>query len=73
MMKSKLAKVRERRYVQGISDIRSLISFFVVPKGKDDVRMVYDGTKSGLMTAFGSLGFSCLPSEHISGQLKQGP
>jgi hypothetical protein len=48
LMKSKIAKVRERRYVQGSSEIQSLISFFAVPKGEDDVRMVYDGTKSGL-------------------------
>jgi hypothetical protein len=48
LMKSKLEKVRERRYVQGSSEIQSLISFFAVPKGEDDVRMVYDGTKSGL-------------------------
>jgi hypothetical protein len=48
LMKAKLGKVRERRYVQGSSDIHSLISFFAVPKGEDDVRMVYDGTKSGL-------------------------
>jgi hypothetical protein len=28
--------------------IKSLTSFFAVPKGDDDVRIVYDGTKSGL-------------------------
>jgi hypothetical protein len=48
-MKRKIATVRDsRRYVQGSPDIHSLISFFAVPKGEDDVRMVYDGTKSGL-------------------------
>jgi hypothetical protein len=35
----------------GTADTCSLISFFAVPKGTDDVRMVYDGTKSGLNTA----------------------
>mmetsp|Transcript_6937 Transcript_6937/g.10102 ORF Transcript_6937/g.10102 Transcript_6937/m.10102 type:complete len:328 (-) Transcript_6937:276-1259(-) len=29
----------------------SLTSFFAVPKGLDDIRMVYDGTKSGLNAA----------------------
>jgi hypothetical protein len=47
-MKSKLATVRDRRYVKGSEEIHSLISFFAVPKGEEDVRMVYDGTKSGL-------------------------
>jgi hypothetical protein len=47
-MKEKLSKVRDRRYVKPSSEIQSLISFFAVPKGEDDVRMVYDGTKSGL-------------------------
>jgi hypothetical protein len=47
-MKSKISKVRDRRYVQPSPEIQSLISFFAVPKGEDDVRMVYDGTKSGL-------------------------
>ena len=48
-MKVKLSKVRDRRYVVGPTDsVHSLTSFFAVPKGDDDVRMVYDGTKSGL-------------------------
>jgi hypothetical protein len=29
-------------------EVRSLTSFFAVPKGEDCVRIVYDGTKSGL-------------------------
>lgn len=28
--------------------MKSLTSFFSVPKGDNDIRMVYDGTKSGL-------------------------
>jgi hypothetical protein len=47
-MKAKLSKVRDRRYIEGSSEVHSLISFFAVPKGDEDVRMVYDGTKSGL-------------------------
>jgi hypothetical protein len=46
-MKAKLEKVRKRRYI-GEAFIPSLTSFFAVPKGIDDIRMVYDGTVSGL-------------------------
>eukprot|EP00980_Cylindrotheca_fusiformis_P026387 scaffold16048_cov85-Cylindrotheca_fusiformis.AAC.1 len=50
LIKKKLGKVRNRRYVtEGRVD--SLTSFFAVPKGEDDIRMVYDGTKSGLNAA----------------------
>lgn len=43
----KLETVRERRYVAP-GYVESLISYFAVPKGPTDIRMVYDGTKSGL-------------------------
>lgn len=46
-MKAKLQLVRDRRYVDA-GFVQSLTSFFAVPKGDDDIRMVYDGTKSGL-------------------------
>ena len=49
-MKEKLQRVRNQRYV-GPGPVDSLTSFFAVPKGEDDVRMVYDGTKSGLNDA----------------------
>lgn len=43
----KLDKVRKRRYiVPGF--VSSLASFFAVPKGSDDIRMVYDASVSGL-------------------------
>ena len=43
----KISKVVQRKYiVQGY--IKSVINFFDVPKGESDIRMVYDGTKSGL-------------------------
>ena len=47
----KLAKVRRRGYIAPTNGIKSLTSFFSVPKGEDDIRMVYDGTKSGLNAA----------------------
>jgi hypothetical protein len=46
-VQEKLAKVRRKGYlVEG--HVRALTSFFTVPKGDDDVRVVYNGTKSGL-------------------------
>ncbi len=44
-MKEKIAKVFTRRYLAttGIN-IKSLIKYFTVPKGKDDIRMVYNAT-----------------------------
>jgi hypothetical protein len=49
-MKEKLGKVRRMGYLaQG--EVKSLTSFFAVPKGDSDIRMVYDGTKSGLNDA----------------------
>ena len=53
----KLNKVLERRYVsllgtatltESANPVKSWTSFFSVPKGEDDIRMVYDASKSGL-------------------------
>jgi hypothetical protein len=46
-MVRKIGKVRKRRYIS-TGPIESSTSFFAVPKGLDDIRMVYDPTKSGL-------------------------
>jgi hypothetical protein len=43
----KLCVARDKGHID-IGLVRSLISFFDVPKGLMDVRMVYDRTKSGL-------------------------
>ncbi len=46
-MRQKLEKVRGLGYIcPGM--VHSLISYFAVPKGEKDIRMVYNGTKSGL-------------------------
>ena len=46
-IKEKITKVRSRRYIApGL--VKSLTSFFQVPKGVDDICMVYDLTKCGL-------------------------
>lgn len=59
-LKDKLTKVVNRRYiVPGF--VKSLTSFFAVPKGTDDIRIVYDATKSGLNNAIWTPNF-CLPT-----------
>jgi len=46
----KINKVIERRYLNE-GYVKSLINYFAVPKGMTDIRVVYDGTKSGLTEA----------------------
>ena len=50
-MKDKVGTVVARGYielVERVEDVQSLMYMFHVPKGADDVQMVYDGSKSGL-------------------------
>jgi hypothetical protein len=47
LVRSKLETVRGRRYITK-GQVSSLTSFFSVPKGDTDVRMVYDATRSKL-------------------------
>ena len=48
LMEEKLQKVVDRGYLDNDQVVVSLTSFFSVPKGDSDIRMVYDGTKCGL-------------------------
>ena len=52
-VKGKLQRVLDRGYIKivDIEEIESLMYMFHVPKGETDIRMVYDGTKSGLNEA----------------------
>ena len=59
-VKKKLKKVLDRRYINLVDKVKSLTHFFSVPKtwkvveGKriaDDIKMVYDATRSGLNQA----------------------
>jgi hypothetical protein len=50
VMKKKLEKVRWLGYIYP-GQVDSLTSYFSVSKGDTDIRMVYDGTKSGLNDA----------------------
>jgi hypothetical protein len=50
-VRPKIEKVINRRYLARVSSglkLKSLIKYFAVPKGLDDIRIVYDGTASGL-------------------------
>lgn len=49
-VREKLNCIRDRGYVEA-GVVESLTNFFCVPKGEDDIRMVYDGTASGLNDA----------------------
>ena len=65
-MHEKLAKVLRLGYIKVGPVVRSLTNYFAVPKvvldgNVVDVRMVYDGTKSGLNDALWSPNF-CLPT-----------
>jgi len=46
-LEHKIHKVIDRRYLNE-GYVKSLINYFAVPKGLSDIRVVYDGTKSGL-------------------------
>ena len=44
----KLSTVLERGYLDGVSPPSSMTDYFAVPKGDNDIRMVYNGTSCGL-------------------------
>jgi hypothetical protein len=49
MAKEKILKVVKRGYLQTLgTKIKSMIKYFAIPKGKDDIRMVYDATANHL-------------------------
>jgi len=49
-VQAKLKKFVQRDYIWK-GTMESLISFFTVPKGESDIRVVFDGTRSGLNDA----------------------
>jgi hypothetical protein len=49
-VQSKVNKVRERGYISK-GKVQSVTSFFLVPKGESDIRMVYNGTSCRLNDA----------------------
>ena len=51
MIKKNVYKVQIRSYISG-SIVLNLTALFYVPKGEDDIRLVYALTASGLNDAF---------------------
>ena len=56
-MAGKIGKVRERGYILP-GEVNSLTGFFAVPKGTEDIRIVYDATACGLNHALWSPNFA---------------
>ena len=51
-LRNKLEKVVIRRYVvEAVISLKLLIKYFLVEKGEDDIRMVYDATANELNDA----------------------
>jgi hypothetical protein len=55
-VQEKLSTVRNRKYIDR-GPVKSLTSYFGVPKGDTDIRMVYDATRSGLNHCLWAPGF----------------
>ena len=53
----KIGKVRSRGYIQP-GEVNSLTGFFAVPKGEDDIQIVYDATACGLNEALWAPNFA---------------
>ena len=67
----KLFKVRERRYIDS-GPVTSLMHMFYVPKGKKDIRMVYNGTASGINDCLFAPHFSLPTVAHVLRALDPG-
>ena len=65
MMEKKLSKVRDNRKYLELGHVQSLTGFFAVPKGEDDIRMVYDATKCGLNDALWAPNFALPTVERL--------
>ena len=80
-MKTKLDNVRQRRYIE-MGLVSSLTHMFYVAKGMEDIRMVYNGTSSGLNRIAGTVAYMqplnywlrCRPtiSRNIMSQIESG-
>ena len=68
---SKLEKVRSRGYIAK-GQVKSLTHFFYVPKGSDDIRMVYNGTSSGLNDCLFAPHFGLPVIRHTLRSLQEG-
>lgn len=65
LIATKINKVRKRRYIRrGV--VKNLTDYFAVPKGDSDIRMVYNGTSSGLNDALWAPSFYMPVSNSVS-------
>jgi hypothetical protein len=63
-MISKVNKVRQKGYIDQLDGVQSITHMFPVPKGKTDIRMVYNGTSSGLNASLWAPHFGLPMVEH---------
>lgn len=68
-IKKKLDKVRERRYIVA-REVRTLTSYFAVPKGTDYIHMVYNASKSWLNFQAWVPSFSLPTTDNLTDLLK---
>ena len=67
LLAEKIHSMRDRSYLEN-GQVLSLLHFFAVPKGDSDIRVVYDGTFSGLNDNLWSPNFF-LPTARHAGEL----
>lgn len=70
-VRDKFEKFRRKRYVSK-GPVLGLTSYFTVPKGDGDVRVVFDGTKSGLNASIWSPSFGLPSSSSLLATLEPG-
>lgn len=67
-VKEKIQRVINNGYIElrDIEEVESLMYYFHVPKGGDDIRMVYDDSKSGLNKSIFLVWFNLLLSKTMA-------
>jgi len=69
-VQSKLENARQKRYIVP-GTVRNLTSYFAVPKGDRDIRMVYDASKSGLNNSVWVPSFILPQAEALTDKLSE--
>ena len=71
LMRQKVVKVRKRGYIEA-AEVLSLSHMFPVPKGDDDIRMVYNGSSCGLNEQLWAPHFGLPTVTHTLRSLEEG-
>ena len=71
LISKKLEDVRYKGYISP-GPVKSMMSYFDVPKGTSDIRMVYDGTKSGLNSVMWAPWFPLPTASSLLRMVEQG-